>query len=141
MNQYFPLPNNFFLSLNRNFTFHDLLSIHHKKTLDTESVLSIFLGGILSHCWLTLQTRGFGMFIAILESLHSLEKMLFKDDFLKNKATQYRCIVVAAAACHFVFIQVGDNCLFYLLNICQLNDSFTQKHWPKFKFIGCSWKQ
>ena len=86
-----------------------------------------------------LQTSGFGMFIVIVESLLCLEKMLFKNDFLKNKGMQYWCIVVAV--CHFVFIQVGDNSLFYLLNICQLNDSFTQKHWPKFKFIGCSWKQ
>lgn len=80
------------------------------------------------------------MCIVILESLYCLEKMLFKNDFLKNKPMQYWCIVVAAI-CHFVFLQVSDKSLFYLLNICQLNDSFTQKHWPKFKFIGCSWKQ
>lgn len=87
------------------------------------------------------QISGFGIFIFILESLHCLEKRLLKIEFLKNKTMQYRSIVVVAVVCLFVFIQVSDNFLFYLLHICQLNDSFRQKHWPKFKFIGCSWKQ
>ena len=87
------------------------------------------------------QISGFGIFIFISESLHCLEKRLLKIEFLKNKATQYRCIAVVAVVCLFVCIQVSDNFLSYLLHICQLNDSFRQKHWPKFKFTGCSWKQ
>lgn len=141
MNQYFPLQNNFFLSLNWSFTSTTDFSIHHKETRYKISFEHFSWGNFVSLLANTaLQTSGFGMFIVILESLYCFEKMLFKNDFLKNKPMQYWCIVVAAV-CHFVFIQVSDKSLFYLLNICQLNDSFTQKHWPKFKFIGCSWKQ
>lgn len=143
INQYVPLQNNFSL-LGWNIIFYDWLSIHSQRTLCTEVFWVFLLGGtfILLLANPIFQISGFGTFIFIWESLHCLERMLFKIDVLKHKAMEYWCgRVVTTVVCLFVFIQMSDNSTFYVLNICQLNDSFTQKHWPEFKFTSCSWKQ